>query len=130
VKRNLTVLVGGVLALWLLLAIPAQLVWGETALWFSGTAALLCLLPAVGTLLWSQWSFKGSPEQRLAAMMGGTMVRMFLAGGGAMLLFSAVPKFHESAFLIWVLVFYLATLGLEVFLLVREASAEGSTQQQ
>jgi hypothetical protein len=127
--RNLALLVIGVLGLWALLFWPARAIWGEDAVLFSSAAAVICLVPAALTLVWCQKSLAGTPEQRLAAVMGGTMARMFVAVGAGVLLFFAVQAFHEPAFLIWVLVFYLATLALEVGLVVKEMSAANPPQQ-
>ncbi len=128
-RRNLVLLVGGVLALWILLAVPARHIWGDDAVLFSGAAAAICLIPAVLTMVWCHKTATGTPEQRLAAVMGGTMARMLTAIGAGVLLFFTVPAFHEPAFLSWVLVFYLATLALEVSLVVRELSAANPPQQ-
>ncbi len=128
-KRNLALLVGGVLALWAVSAWPARSLWGDDALLFSATAALLCLVPGVLTLVWCQKSIGGTPEQRLMAAMGGTMVRMLVAIGAGFLLFFAVPALHEPAFLIWIVAFYLITMALEVSLVVRQISAANTPQQ-
>jgi hypothetical protein len=126
--RNVALLVVGVLGLWAVLYWPARAIWGEEVLLFSGTAALLCLIPGILTFVWCQTSAAGPPEQRLLAVMGGTMVRMFVAAGVGIGLYFAVPALQEPAFLIWVLVFYLATLAIEVTLVVREVSAANPRQ--
>ncbi len=117
--RQLALLWGGTLLLWLVVALPAAALLGTTALIDTSVACGLCLLPMTATMLWCHWAFGGSPEQQLAAVMGGTSVRMLVVAGGSIGLFFAVAALHRPAFLIWVVVFYLATLALEVILVVR-----------
>jgi hypothetical protein len=123
VKRSLAALVGGTLAIWVATAYPARLLWGDTALLLSAVAAAVCLVPAVGTLMWSAWALEGSPERQFAAVFGGTGVRMVVAVGTGLLLYNFVPALGQTAFLIWVIVFYLVTLTLEIGILVRRLSA-------
>lgn len=122
-KRSLVVLSVGTLALWLAVAWPARLVWGDAAVLFTAVAAVVCLVPALATLAWGLSSIQGSPQQRLAAVLGGTGLRMMVVLGLAVALFLSVPELGQPAFLVWVIVFYLATLALEVLLLVRHLAA-------
>jgi hypothetical protein len=124
--HRLLLLLGGVLAFWVLLAVPARwLGGGDRAVVYSGTAALLCLIPAAGTLLLTERLGRGRPNQRLLMHLGSTGIRMFfvlMAGCG---LFLGVPFFREQfGFLIWLAVFYLFTLALEVVLLLAGQPAE------
>jgi hypothetical protein len=129
VIRNLGVLAAAALAFWAVLAGLAYLSWGhvfansdlpyEVALGHSITALLLCLVPAALTMLWATWGRTQSPEQRVVAVLGGTGVRMFVVLGVCLLLTSFVPYYQHASFWIWVLLFYLFTLALEVVLLVR-----------
>ena len=48
----------------------------ESAWLHSGVATLLCVLPGVVTLVWCDLVLGGSPEQQLAAVFGGTGLRM------------------------------------------------------
>lgn len=116
--RSLSLLVGGSLAFWLVVVYPAHLLWGDSAVRFSATAGLLCLVPTVVTLAWSQKALKGLPEQQLLAVMGGIVVRMGFVIGAGMALHTLHPAFHYDRFLIWVIVFYLATLALEMGILL------------
>jgi hypothetical protein len=117
-KHGLRWLVAGCLLFWLALAYPACLLAGDVAVLHSAVAALLCLLPSAATLLWTRSALKGLPEQQLATVLGGTTVRLLFVLGIGMALFYLVPAFHSQGFWIWVIVFYLFTLALEVTLVV------------
>jgi hypothetical protein len=85
----------------------------------TAVAALLCLVPTAATLLWCELVLGGSPEQQLAAVMGGTAIRMVFVVAAAMVLYFNFEDFHSGGFWIWVVVFYLATLVLETTLVAR-----------
>jgi hypothetical protein len=125
VKKSLALLVAGTTGFWLLLAYPAHLLGGESALLFSAVAGLLCLVPAAATLAWCHRAFQGAPEQQLLAVMGGTGVRLVFAIGVAMTLYLSLAEFHHAAFWLWVVVFYLFTLALEIALVAARNSAAG-----
>ena len=125
--RQLAVLIVGTLLFWVALVYPAGQLWGESAVVFSAVAMGICLAPAILTLLWVHWSYDQSPEQRLVAGLGGSGVRMGVVLATGLLLNANVPYFQPESFCIWVLVFYLYTVGLEVMLLVMGRSgATGS----
>jgi hypothetical protein len=124
-RRRLLQLVLGSLLLWLALAGPAWLWWGEEALVYTAAACLLCLAPMAATLVWCMWSLPQSPEQAVTAVFGGTAVRMLFVLAGSVLLYLNVESFHQPAFLFWVIGFYLATLSLEVVVIARATSATG-----
>jgi hypothetical protein len=127
VLRSLGLLVGGSLAFWLVVAYPAWLLGGSTALVFSAVAGLLCLVPTAATMLWCLRAALGAPEQQLLATMGGTVVRLVVVLGAGMALFHTLPYFHDRRFWLWVIVYYLLTLTLEVALVVaRQAPANRS----
>jgi hypothetical protein len=129
--KGLLGLVGGTLLFCGLTTYPVRLLGDQqgwerpdlTYLW-GVTAAALCLVPTALTLLWTQWAYKGRPEQQLLAVMGGTGVRLFLVLGGAMVLFLSVAEFAYQRFWIFVVVYYLFTLALEMVLVVRGTAAE------
>jgi hypothetical protein len=120
VTRRLLLLFAASAAFWLLVALPARhLGGGDAAAVYSGTALLLCLVPAAMTLLWAGWALKKSPEQQLALVLGGTGMRMFVVLGAGWALFALVPYYHEhNGFWAWLLVCYLFTLALEMALLL------------
>ena len=116
--RSLAWLVAGGITFWLLVFYPARLLWGETAVAFSAVAAILCLIPTAATLIWSEWAFRSSPEQQLLAVMGGTGLRMLFVAGVGIAMFLLSDYFHQQSFLVWVVVFYLVTLTLEISVLL------------
>jgi hypothetical protein len=127
VIRTLALLIGGTAAFWLAAAFPAYLLWGGDALLFSGVAAGLCLVPMTLTLAWGSKALRGAPEQALLAVMGGTGLRLVFVVGIAMALYLSLPEFHSRAFWLWVIVFYLVTLTLEMaLLLTRHGGVSGS----
>jgi hypothetical protein len=111
--------VAGCLGFWLLLALPAR-AFGvlDSALLGTLALALLCLVPAALTLLVAD-RLTGSPEGRLALVLGSTGFRLFIVLGVAWVLYVNVAFFHDlPGYWMWLVVFYLFTLGLEVALLV------------
>jgi hypothetical protein len=118
--RRVLWLIAGSLAFWLLLALPARMLGGgDKAIIFSGTALLLCLAPAVGTLIWTAWGLQAHPEQQLTMILGGTGLRVFLVLGSGLLISKCVPYYEEqTSFWIWLLILYLFTLALEMGLLL------------
>jgi uncharacterized membrane protein len=127
VIRDLGLLVAGTAALWLLAFFPARLFWGDAGVLYSTAAAVLCLVPMAASMLLVVWSRNGTPEARLAAVMGGTGLRMVVVILTAVALFKTVEELNRPGFLISVVIFYLATLTLEVLVLVgRQKSAGGS----
>jgi hypothetical protein len=127
VIKRLAYFVGGSVTFWVLVAIPARHLWGGTSAVYAAVALLLCLVPTSLTLLWAGWASGGSPEQQITMVLGGTGIRMFVVLAGAFALSSKVPYFQEqSGFWAWVLVFYLFTLALEVFLVLSPRGAEAA----
>jgi hypothetical protein len=105
--------------LWLVLGVLASLIWGDKALAQSGSACLLCALPAMGTLFWVSRVRDRRPVQQMAAILGGTGLRMFGVLLGGLALFALVPILNDATFWIWILVFYLFTLLVEMRLVLR-----------
>ncbi len=123
-KKSLSLLIGGTLLAWALVAVPARYLTNDLAYLHSAAAALLCLVPTALTLAWTRWAFKGLPEQQLLAVMGGTVVRMAFVIGAGMALYHLAPDFNYQRFWLWVIGFYLFTLALEMVLLTQQTSAE------
>lgn len=118
-RRRIGLLIAGTLSLWLIAVYPAKQYTGQDAVLHVTVAAVLCLIPTVGTLAWVGWSVSQSAEQQLVSVLGGTGVRMGLVLLVGLALFRWAPGFQRMSFLIWLLVFYLATLALEIVLLVQ-----------
>lgn len=116
-RRRLAWLIAGSLGLWALSAYPAQRFGGDAALLYSAVAAALCLVPAAGTLAWSEWVSRRSAEEQFLTILGGTGLRMTVVLGVGLALYSLVPLFGRSSFWLWLLLFYLFTLFLEIVLL-------------
>ncbi len=121
-KQLGTLLVAGAL-IWVVLAYPAFRLGGVEGLVYSLTAACLCLVQTALTLLWTTKTLEGTPDQQLAAVLGGTGVRIGVVAGAALGLYYGVEYFKQESFLIWLLVFYVLTLALEVGLFLRSRSA-------
>ena len=128
--RRLLWLIGGTAAFWGLVTYPARLMaeskeWERpdlTILW-SAAAALMCLVPTALTMVWTGRVAEGKPEQQLLAVMGGTTVRMLFVVAAGLVLFLGVKEFAYQRFWIFVVVFYLFTLALEMALIVRGTAA-------
>src|ERR1700730_4216190 len=116
--RSIELLVGGAVAIWLLLLSPAYRLGGEAAILFSTVALLLCLAPTVLTMLWTRWAAAQTPEQQLVAVLGGTGVRMGVVLAVGLALYRWSSAFSHVRFLFWLLAFYLLTLALEITLLI------------
>jgi hypothetical protein len=130
VNRRLLLLAGATGLLWALTALPVWLLGGggDRTLIHSGTALLLCLLPALLTLAWADWTSSRDPQQIVLVVLGGTGVRMFVVLLAGLLLVLLVPLFREGGwFLVWLLVFYLTTLTLEMTLLLKGRSGTGGS---
>jgi len=120
VNKRVGSLVIGALGFWALVFIPARYIWGTSAVVYSLVALGLCLVPALLSLSWASRYQPGSPQQTIFVVFGGTGLRMVFVLGGGLLLYSLLPYFQQTAFWLWLLVFYLFLLTFEVVLLRRE----------
>src|SRR5262245_29372009 len=118
VSRQLNHLLFGMLALWAVAAYPAYRFGGPTMFHYSLAGLGLTLAPAMAAAAWREWAFGRSPEQQLLGVLGGAGLRMAVALGAGLGLYLGVPYFQGAGFWVWLLVFYLATLALEVVLVV------------
>ncbi len=126
-KGRLGKFLGGALVFWGVASGAACLLYPEQrpAVLVCSTIALgVCLIPTLITLVWSMWGLKQSPEQQLVAVLGGTGVRMFFVLGAGLVLSLSLPVLREQQGPFWILVgiYYLATLALEMALLLRAQS--------
>lgn len=108
-------------AVWLLLALPAWLRAGSLGLEGLSCAALLNLVP--GWLVFWVSSRGNSANAPVKAVLFGMGLRISVVLGGVAVIQSIRPFVATRAFLVWVLVFYLAALTVETVLLVRKQSA-------
>ena len=116
-------------AMWLLTCMPAFWVAGWRGVCGSAAAAAVCGVPALVTLVLYHWSSqKRSDRWRIAGILGGTIVRMVVVMGAGATLHATVDGFDLRGFLIWLMLFYLASLTAEVLLLIR--SEKSSTDQR
>jgi len=125
--KSLLWLVGGTVAFWALLTCPALLLWPEdpTFTW-STTAVIICLVPTALTLAWTRRANKGRPEDQLVAVMGGTTARMAFVIAAGLTLFLTIKRYEYQRFWIFVVVYYLFTLALEMAIIVRGANSENT----
>jgi hypothetical protein len=115
-EKALPALIAGTLGLWVLLFFPARYLGGQESAVYSLVAAVLCLVPASLTLVWATRAADRPADQHLR-LLAGTGVRMLFVLGVGLGLSWAVPSFQQQSFWIWLLIFYLFTLGLEMVLL-------------
>lgn len=123
-KKGLLGLVVGTVAFWGLVTYPARLLWPDdpTFAW-STAAAAICLVPSALTLAWTRWAYASQPEQQLLAVFGGTAVRMVVVIAAGMILFLSIKTFAYQRFWIFIVVYYLFTLALEMVIIVRSTAA-------
>jgi hypothetical protein len=120
VSRNILLLLGITALAWIVLAIPAWRLWGTETLLFSGVAAAICSVAAIGSIGVTGLASARAADQRLYAMLAGSMGRTVLVLLIGLVLYLEVPPFaREDGFLYWLLIFYLLTLVTEKSLLLR-----------
>ena len=118
-RKKIVNLIVGTLAFGGALAIVSHYLWPDVPIpLFSLVAAGLCLVPTVITLVWAGRTGSQSPENQLFIVLGGTAVRMVLVLAVSLILYYTVPSFERMSFWIVILVFYLFTLSLEVWILL------------
>jgi hypothetical protein len=122
VTRQLGWCVGISLTFWLALAYPAWRLGGNEALGYTATGELLCLVPTVAALGVASWLRKQAPQLTVPIVLAGSALRMALVLGCgvaiSLLGLPGLPQVDVVAFWLWLLVFYLFHLALEVALLV------------
>lgn len=102
------------LTLWAVAAYPAHLLAGGPAVVYGLTAVVLCLIPTAILQRWRQWALAQSPDQQLLVLLAGTGLRMAVVLGAGAALYASLTYFQQPSFWIWILVFYLTTLALEL----------------
>ena len=110
-------LTAAVLGLWLLLAGPAYLVADVDGLEGLTYAGLICLVP--GWLLFFIASKSSDAGQQVAmTILGGMGLRMVFVLVGLVVIQSQRPDLGVREFVVWLLVYYLASVALETYVVV------------
>jgi hypothetical protein len=118
VIKRLAILLIGTVLFWVMLAYPVYRLTNHKGLLNSAVAATLCLLPASITLIWSQRAVTAKSGHRSTVVLAASGIRMGTVVVTALVLALSNPVFEALSFWISVLVFYLFTLTLEMFLLM------------
>jgi hypothetical protein len=110
------------LLFWALITPPVRylLEGGGSVYLLSGVAGLICLTPALVTLIGAEILFAGKPDALILAFFASSVIRLIVVSGAAYYLSVGLAYFHEFAFLIWIAVFYLFVLGLETYLVAAQ----------
>lgn len=106
---------------WLLVTGPAYLMSGTLGLEGASYAALLCLVPGWLVFLIVERYFVAHAQ--VAGVLAGTVLRMLFVLGGLIGIRAARPELGFREFIVWILVFYMATLLTETLMLVKHRSA-------
>lgn len=116
------------LGLWILLLAPAWLLAGPSGLEGLSYATALCIVP--GWLIFWMSSLSGLAQTQLAmVVLGGSALRLLFVLAGTLVIHSFRPGLGFRGFLLWILVFYLATLLVETLLMVRDFRTEHGRPQ-
>ncbi len=110
-------LTGAVALLWLVLVVPAYALAGASGVEGLSYAALLCLGP--GWLVFLVLSRYGGSDSALSGVLLGMALRMIVVLFGVLIIRAVRVELGFREFLVWVVVFYSATLLVETLLLVR-----------
>ncbi len=111
-----------VATLWLILAAPAYVIAGRGGLEGMSLAALLCLVP--GWLVFYLGSRYRVAKMQVLIVLFGSTVRLLFVLAGVLIVRSVRPQLGVREFLIWIIVFYLATLLIETLHVVRQSSPQ------
>lgn len=106
-------IVGSLIA-WAAIAGPAHFWLGGPTLVFTLVALTLCLIPTCITMIWANRALRQSRSRQLVAILGGGGLRMLTVLSGGLVLSLTMSYFRQDSFWIWLIVFYLLMLALEV----------------
>lgn len=129
--RRLLTFTGCLIALWLLGAAAAYALGGGPGVVRASVAAGLCGAPALITLVLVELLAGSKPELKLLLLFGGVPVRMIPALGGGWYLLKVVPALAEGgdfAFWGWVVIYYIATLVVEVIVVAARTIKTGAAR--
>lgn len=119
-SRHLKLFVFGAFAFWAAVALPAYRLGGSAAFVYSLVALALCAVPTAALVYWTAQGGRRSPEETLLLVLGGSGLRMGVVLGAGLMLHLTLPYFQRVSFWLWLLVFYLYVLALEVYLVLTE----------
>ena len=89
----------------------------------SVSALVVCLLPALATLLLAEKARLWPPHIQVAVLLGGTGIRIFVVASVAIVLTRSVAVLQaDTGFIGWVIGFYLVTLAAEAYVVARSYS--------
>jgi len=87
------------------------------------SAVVLCLLPALATLVLAEKARSWPPHVQIAVLLGGTGIRMIAVAVAAVVLARSVAALDvETGFMRWVVGFYFVTLAAEAYVVARSYS--------
>ena len=110
-------------AMWLLFAGPAVWLAGSAALEGLSYAAVLCLLPGcLAFFIAAQFRSVESPNLHALVMLSGTVLRLLFVLGGVLAVRAIRAELGFTQFLVWVIVFYFASLAVETRFLLKQTS--------
>ena len=125
--RKISVFGVVLLALWAVLCVPAFFVAGNDGVWGCSIAAAVCAVPALGTLAFSLWAAGQDNNWQLTALLGGMLGRMGFALGAGIVIHRNFQGYTLRSFLIWLVIYYLASLMFEVGIVMRGISQNKSS---
>ncbi len=133
--RRLGLFIACSLVFWAVTFGLALLLWPDkqsVTLVCSPVAILLCLIPTFITLIFSFWGLNQTPENQLLVVFGGTGLRMFFVLGVGLLLMYSIPAIQNNhvSFWLWVLVYYLTTLAIEMTVVMRGIQVDSPSNKE
>ena len=111
-RLTLTLCVVWAVAFW-----PARLLNGQTGIVWMSIAGICCLVPGWIVVMFSRLAIVPNPAAMVLLQM---VARLTIVGAAAIVVRKLFPEFSISVFHGWLVVFYLAALGAEVVLLLRQ----------
>ena len=106
---------------WLVVTGPAYMLSGVLGLEGASYAAVLCLVP--GWLVFLVVDRYFVAHAQVAGVLLGTVLRMLFVLVGLVTIKATRPELGFREFVVWILVFYMATLLTETLMLVKHRSA-------
>lgn len=105
------------LAFWVLAGAISCGLHGFSGVELTGYSLVVCLIP--GWLAFIVPAVYRAPAAALAVVVAGMMLRLAFCGAGLWIVSRLRPDLGPQPFVWWLVVFYLASLGTETYVLVR-----------